>query len=259
MKTVGVTRYITPLREGGSLPAVVEAEDGNLYVLKFRGAGQGAKALVAELIAGELARAVSLRVPELVIAELDPILGRNEPDPEIRDLINASGGPNLGLAYLAGAIAFDPIAPPPVEPRLASEIVWLDAFLLNVDRTAKNPNLLIWNRELWLIDHGTTLYFHHNWPDAKARVQSPFPQIKDHVLLPQSSMLVQIDAEMRAKLTKVDLRRLLSAIPDQWLPPEADIGNASKLRAAYQTWLVDRLQVSSLFVAEAERARAKLV
>jgi hypothetical protein len=259
MKTVAVNRYITPLREGGSLPAVIEADDGNLYVLKFRGAGQGAKALIAELIAGELARAMGLRVPELVIAELDPVLGRNEPDPEIRDLINASGGPNLGLAYLAGAIAFDPIAPPPVEPRLASEIVWLDAFLLNVDRTAKNPNLLIWNRELWLIDHGTALYFHHNWPDAVSRVKSPFPQIKDHVLLPQASMLAQVDREMRAKLTKVDLARLLSALPERWLPAEPDIGDASKLRLAYQTWLVDRLQVSSLFVTEAERARAKLV
>src|SRR5258707_13477183 len=145
MKTVSVTRYLTPLREGGSLPALVEADDGNLYVLKFRGAGQGAKALIAEVVAGGLARTVGLHVPELVRAELDPVLGRNEPDPEIRDLINASAGPNLGLAYLAGAIAFDPIAPPQVDPRLASQIVWLDAFVLNVDRTEKNPNILIWN------------------------------------------------------------------------------------------------------------------
>lgn len=259
MKAVSVTRYITPLREGGSLPAVVEADDGNLYVLKFRGAGQGSKALVAELIAGQLARAVDLRVPELVRAELNAVLGRNEPDPEIRDLINASAGPNLGLAYLPGAIAFDPIAPPKVEPRLASKIVWLDAFLLNVDRTAKNPNLLIWNDELWLIDHGAALYFHHNWPDAAARVQSPFPQIKQHVLLPQASQLRPVDAELRSKLATVDISAVLSDIPDQWLPPEPEVGDPSKLRAAYQSWLVERLKVSSLFVAESERARANLV
>src|SRR5713226_7473697 len=194
MKTVKVSRYITPLREGGSLPAIVEADDRELYVLKFRGAGQGSKALIAELIAGELARAVGLRVPELVRADLDPVLGLNERDPEIRDLINASAGPNLGLAYLAGAIAFDPIAPPEIEPLLASQIVWLDALVLNVDRTARNPNLLIWNSELWLIDHGAALYFHHNWRDADARVRSPFPQIKEHVLLPLASQLGLVDA-----------------------------------------------------------------
>ncbi len=259
MKTVKVSRYITPLREGGSLPAIVEGDDRELYVLKFRGAGQGSKALIAELIAGELARAVGLRVPELVRADLDPVLGRNERDPEIRDVINASAGPNLGLAYLAGAIAFDPIAPPKIEPGLASQIVWVDAFLLNVDRTAKNPNLLIWNHELWLIDHGAALYFHHNWADAGASVANPFPRIKDHVLLPKASQLAQADAELRSKLAEVQMEKVLSEIPDEWLADEPEVGNAAKLRAAYGRWLAGRLQQSSLFLAEAERARAQLV
>ncbi len=259
MKTVTVSRYLTPLREGGSLPAVVEADDSNLYVLKFRGAGHGAKALIAELIVGELARAAGLRVPELVRAELDPILGRNEPDPEIRDLINASAGPNLGLAYLAGAIAFDPIAPPAVGPLLASEIVWLDALVLNVDRTARNPNLLIWNNQLWLIDHGAALYFHHDWHNADARAQSPFPQIKEHVLLPQASQLRLVDADLGSKLTVKTIRKIISDIPEEWLAPEPNIGNAAKLKDAYQKWLVDRLQASSIFISEAERARANLV
>jgi hypothetical protein len=259
MKTVSVTRYLTPLREGGSLPAVVEADDGRLYVLKFRGAGQGSKALVAEWIVGGIAQALGLRVPELVNAELDPVLGRNEPDPEIRDLINASAGTNLGLAYLAGAIAFDPIAPPRVDPRLASQIVWLDAFVLNVDRTAKNPNILIWNHELWLIDHGAALYFHHNWPDAKAGVRSPFTQIKDHVLLGLASELDTVDPDFRSKLTPKAIQQVVSAIPAEWLAAEPTLGDAPKLRAAYQTWLVDRLQLSSRFVDEAKRARAKLV
>ena len=259
MKTVKVSRYITPLREGGSLPAIVEADDRALYVLKFRGAGQGSKALIAELIAGELARAVGLRVPELVRADLDPVLGLNERDPEIRDLINASAGPNLGLAYLAGAIAFDPIAPPKIEPGLASQIVWVDAFLLNVDRTAKNPNLLIWNHELWLIDHGAALYFHHNWADAGASVANPFPRIKDHVLLPKASQLAQADAELRSKLAEVQMEKVLSEIPDEWLADEPEVGNAAKLRAAYGSWLAGRLRQSSLFLSEAERARAQLV
>jgi len=259
MRTVAVTRYITPLREGGSLPAVVEANDGKLYVLKFRGAGQGSKALVAELIAGELARALRLHVPELVRAELNPILGRNEGDPEIRDLINASPGPNLGLAYLGGAIGFDPIAPPKVPPKMASEIVWFDAFALNVDRTAKNPNILIWNHELWLIDHGAAFYFHHHWPDAPERVRSPFSQIKEHVLLPSASELDQANVELSSRMTPETIHRIVSEIPEQWLVPEPEIGDASKLRAAYEAWLAARLQVSSLFVAEAKRARADLV
>ncbi len=259
MKTVTITRYVTPLREGGSLPAVVEGDDAKLYVLKFRGAGQGAKALVAELIAGELGRLLGLHVPELIRAELDPVLGRNERDPEIRDLINASAGPNLGLAYLAGAIAFDPIAPPAVEPRLASEIVWFDAFLLNVDRTAKNPNLLIWNRELWLIDHGAALYFHHNWKDASARIHSPFPPIKDHVLLPLASRLREVDRDFPSRLAADDIARVLAEIPDAWLASEPEVGDASNQRSAYASWLIKRAQSSSIFIAEAERARARLI
>jgi hypothetical protein len=259
MKPVTVTRYLTPLREGGSLPAVVEADDGNLYVLKFKGAGQGSKALVAEWIVGKIAQALGLLVPELVTAKLDPVLGRNEPDPEIRDLINASAGLNLGLAYLAGAIAFDPIAPPHVDAQLASQIVWLDAFVLNVDRTAKNPNMLVWKNQLWLIDHGASLYFHHNWPDAAARVRSPFAQIKTHVLLPAASQLESVDADFRSRLTEKSIEPALSAIPDEWLAPEPTLGSAPKIRAGYQSWLAERLQLSSVFIDEAKRARAELV
>lgn len=184
MRTVRATRYVTPLREGGSLPAIVEADDGGLYVLKFRGAGQGRKALVAELIVGELARALGLPVPEQVLIELDPVLGRNEPDSEIRELIKASAGLNMGLDYLPGALMYEPLAKDPVDADLASRVVWLDAFVLNVDRTPKNPNLLICHKRPWLIDHGASLHFHHAWIDADRRAGSPFPSVREHVLLP---------------------------------------------------------------------------
>src|ERR671926_1038404 len=186
LRTVSVTRYVTPLREGGSLPAIVEADDDGLYVLKFRGAGQGLKALIAELLAGELARALGLPVPEIVFVEVAAELARTEPDPEIQDLIRASEGLNLALDYLPGSIAFDPAAEK-VEPGLASSIVWFDAYVTNVDRTARNTNMLMWHRRLWLIDHGAALYFHHNWDDYLARSRNPFRQIKDHVLLAAAS------------------------------------------------------------------------
>ena len=184
MRTVQATRYVTPLREGGSLPGLVEADDDGLYVLKFRGAGQGAKALVAELVAGELARAAGLPVPEIVFVELDPELGRAEPDPEIQELIAASGGLNVGLDFLPGSLTYNPAAGPPPDPELAAEIVWLDALTTNVDRSPQNPNLLLWHGRIWLIDHGAALYLQHAWEDPPAEAQRPFPAIRNHVLLP---------------------------------------------------------------------------
>src|SRR5919107_1594724 len=196
IRIVQVTRYVTPLREGGSLPAIVEADDGFLYVLKFRGAGQGVKALIAELIGGEIARTLGLKVPELVFAQLDPAFGRTEPDEEIQDLLKASVGLNLAVHYLSGALAFDP-AVTTVDAKLASQIVWLDCFLANVDRTARNTNMLMWHKELWLIDHGASLYFHHSWQNIEEQSRKPFVQVKDHVLLPQASELDVVNSEFR--------------------------------------------------------------
>src|SRR3954466_15446624 len=215
-KTVKATRYVTPLREGGSLPAIVEADDDGLYVLKFRGAGQGPKALIAELLAGELARAIELLVPEIVFVELGAELARTEPDPEIQDLIRASAGLNLALDYLPGSIAFDPAAER-VEPALASSIVWFDAYVTNVDRTARNTNMLLWHRRLWLIDHGAALYFQHQWDGYMARSASPFAPIKDHVLLPMASALPDADAASRERLAGDVIGGVVELIPDDWL------------------------------------------
>ena len=240
MRTVHVTRYVTPLREGGSLPALVEADDGFLYVLKFRGAGQGPKALIAELIVGELARALGLRVPELVLAELDEAFGRTEPDEEIQDLLQASTGLNLALHYLSGASTFDPLVTS-IGPREASRIVWLDALTLNVDRTARNTNLLLWHRELWLIEHGAALYVHHTAPDWAERPggQRRFPQVKDHVLLPQAAELAEADAEGHARLTPALIAGIVALVPDEWLT-EPDLP-AEAQRAAYVRFLTSRL------------------
>lgn len=212
LRTVQVTRYVTPLREGGSLPAIVEADDEFLYVLKFRGAGQGVKALIAELIAGEIARALGLRVPEIVFAQLDAAFGRTEPDEEIQDLLRASVGLNLGLHYLAGASTFDPLVTP-VDAKLASQIVWLDGLVTNVDRTARNTNMLVWHKELWLIDHGASLYFHHAGQDWEEQSRRPFTQIKDHVLLPQASELDTVDAACRSILSKERINPLFLSFP----------------------------------------------
>src|ERR1700710_2432320 len=200
LRIVNVTRYVTPLREGGSLPAIAEADDGFLYVLKFRGAGQGVKALIAELIGGEIARALGFKIPEIVFANLDTAVGRTEPDEEIQDLLKASVGLNLGLHYLSGSITFDP-AVTTLDAKLASQIVWLDCLLTNVDRTARNTNMLTWNKELWLIDHGAALYFHHSWTNWEEHARRPFLQVKDHVLLPQAAMLEAVDAAFRPLLT----------------------------------------------------------
>lgn len=258
IRTVKVTRYVTPLREGGSLPAIVEADDGFLYLLKFHGAGQGAKALVAELIGGEIARALGLKVPEIVFAELDVAFGRTEPDEEVQDLLKASVGLNLGLHYLSGAITFDPIASP-IDPMLASKIVWLDCFLTNVDRTPRNTNMLIWHRELWLIDHGASLYFHHSWHDWKKRATLSFEQISNHVLLPRASELDAVEAYFKSLLNPTVLESLVALIPEVWLEGEPAFSNVEEHRLAYLQYLTSRLAHSEIFVKGAQNARASLV
>lgn len=256
LRTVNVTRYVTPLREGGSLPAIVEADDDGMYVLKFRGAGQGEKALIAELVAGEIARAIGLRVPEIVFADLDPILSRTEPDPEIQDLLRSSAGLNLALDYLPGSITYDPLVFG-VDARLASEIVWFDCFVTNVDRTARNTNLLVWHKELWLIDHGASLYFQHVWSNWAEQSIRPFMQVGDHVLLPLASELETVDREISARLNEELFRSVVSAIPDEWLSlTDGDIGNK---REVYSNFLTSRLAASGSFVEEANRARKGLV
>ena len=257
LRTVNVTRYVTPLREGGSLPALVEADDGFLYVLKFRGAGQGLKALVAELIVGELARALGLRMPELVFCQLDEAFGRTEPDEEIQDLLRASTGRNLALHFLAGASTYDPLLAP-VGAQLASLVVWLDCLTLNVDRTVRNTNLLLWHKELWLIDHGAALYIHHTSPDWAERPggQRPFPQIKTHVLLPQATELAAANAEGHARLTPDVIRAVVALVPDEWLTDDAP---PTAQRAGYVRFLESRLAASPTFVQEADNARQGLI
>ena len=256
IRTVNVTRYVTPLREGGSLPAIAEADDGFLYVLKFRGAGQGAKALVADLIGGEIARQLGLRVPELVFANLDEVFGRTEPDEEIQDLLKASTGLNLALHYLSGAITFDP-AVNTVDPLLASQIVWLDALLTNVDRTAKNTNMLMWHRELWLIDHGASLYFHHAWQNWEEQSQKPFSQIKQHVLLPRASEIEKVDETFRQILTPAVIDQVVELVPDIWLTEPNQI--AAEQRKVYTGFLNARIASSSIFVKEAQHARQEII
>jgi hypothetical protein len=257
MRTLTATRYLTPLREGSSLPAVVEADDGELYVMKFAGAGQGPKALIAELVAGEVGRALGLRIPEIVCLTLDPALGPSEPNEEIRDLLRASVGLNLGLRYLPRAFTYDPSLPPPLAPELASAIVWFDAYVTNPDRTLRNVNILESGHELWLIDHGVALYFHHDWRSYGPRSRSPFPPIKDHALLPQACLLDSSDAQARARLTKKVLAGITNAIPEAWLDPAAPFASPDAQRDAYLEFLLDRLEASHIFVDEANRARAE--
>jgi hypothetical protein len=256
LRTVRVTRYVTPLREGGSLPAIVEADDDGLYVLKFRGAGQGAKALIAELVSGEIARAIGLPIPELVFADLDPDLARTEPDPEIHALIRESAGLNLALDYLPGSVNYDPVIERPAAD-LASRIVWFDAYVTNVDRTARNTNMLMWHRRLWLIDHGATLYFHHasGWVSAATRAREPFAMIKDHVLLTRASLLESIDRAIADALRPEVIAGILDLVPDAWLADRASPLEPAETRAAYLRYLVERLQPPRRFVEEAARAR----
>ncbi|TPE46077.1 HipA family kinase [Pontibacter mangrovi] len=259
IRTVDVIRYLTPLREGGSLPAIVEADDQFLYVLKFRGAGQGIKVLIAELIVGEIARVIGFKIPEIVFATLDEAFGRTEPDEEIQDLLRASEGLNLALHYLSGAITFDPVVNTP-SARLASQIVWLDSLVMNVDRTARNTNMLMWKKELWLIDHGAALYFHHSWSNWQEQAKRPFPQIKDHVLLPLATDLESIDQEMKAILSPQVLQAILAAIPDAWLTGvESPFETAEEHRQAYASFLETRLSHSEIFVKGAQDARKTLI
>jgi hypothetical protein len=255
IRTVRATRYVTPLREGGSLPAVVEADDDGTYVLKFRGAGQGPKALIAEMVAGEIGRALGLPVPDIVLMELDSCLGRSEPDPEIQALINASTGLNLALDYLPGALGFDPAVKPGPDAELASAIVWFDAYVTNVDRTPRNANILVWHRRLWLIDHGASLYFHHTWHDYMVRSRDPFKPVVNHVLLPFASHLAKVDVELAGRLIPEVLQRIVGDIPEDWLEPEAGIGGPDEVRKAYLSYLLSRLQGARPFVEEAQRVR----
>ncbi|TDE01715.1 HipA family kinase [Flavobacterium hiemivividum] len=258
LRTVNVTRYITPLREGGSLPALAEADDDFKYVLKFKGAGHGVKALIAELIGGEIARVLKLQIPELVYANLDEAFGRTEADEEIQDLLQGSQGLNLALHFLSGAINFDPVVTV-VDAKLASQIVWLDAFITNVDRTFRNTNMLIWHKELWLIDHGASFYFHHSWTNWEKHAQSPFVLIKDHVLLPQASMLQEADALFKTILTAETLKSIVNLIPVEWLDWQDTDESPEEVRAVYLQFLSMRLNHSQNFIKEAQNARETLI
>lgn len=258
LRTVNVTRYVTTLREGGSMPAIAAADDDFLYALKFSGAGQGAKALIAELIGGEIARHLNLKIPEIVFAQLDEAFGRTEPDEEIQDLLRASEGLNIALHYLSGAITYDP-AVTVIDETLASKIVWLDCFITNVDRTARNTNMLLWQKELWLIDHGACLYFHHSWDNAPAQAVRPFIHVKDHVLLQRATELKSVHALFTAKLTPEIIIDIVDLIPNEWLLIDSPFDNYEEHRKAYSNFLITRLASAVFFVNEAINAREKLI
>jgi hypothetical protein len=257
LRTVNASRYVTPLREGGSLPAIVEADDDGLYVLKFRGAGQGPRALLAELLAGEVGRLAGLPVPEIVFMNLPADLARTEPDAEIQTLIKSSAGLNLAVDYLPGSITFDPLIYEP-DSRLASAIVWFDAYVCNVDRTPRNVNMLIWHRRLWLIDHGAALYFHHAWGagDSHTAALAPFRLIKDHALLKYAGDIEEVDALMRQKLTADRLDEIVGLVPDEWLPEDPGFPDKAAQRRAYLDFFIERLRSSGVFVREAGVARS---
>ena len=258
LRTVNLTRYITPLREGGSLPALAEADDEFKYVVKFRGAGHGTKALISELIGGEVAHILGFRVPELVFLNLDEAFGRTEGDEEIQDLLQGSRGLNLGLHFLSGALTFDPVATK-VDPELASRIVWLDAYLTNIDRTFRNTNMLMWHKELWLIDHGASLYFHHSWENWEKHAVSPFTYIKNHVLLPEASRLEEADTLLRPMLTDEKIQQVVALIPDDWLHWEDTHETPEEIRDIYTRFLTERLAHSEIFIKEAQNARKALI
>ena len=247
IRTVRATRYVTPLREGGSLPGLVEGDDDGLYVVKFQGAGQGPLALVAELVAGEIGRALGLLVPELVLVELEASLGDAEPDPDIHELIERSGGTNVGLDFLPGALPFSPAVGPLPSAEVAADIVWFDALVTNPDRSAKNPNMLVWHGRLWLIDHGASLYVQHTWRDAARHARQPFERIRDHLLLPYAGSLAEADDRLASTLTPAVLESIVAAVPDEWL--------RGALREPYLDYLRRRLTAPRPFVAEADRAR----
>jgi hypothetical protein len=259
LRTVNATRYVLALREGGSLPAIVEADDLGLYVVKFRGAGQGPLALVAELVAGEIGRALGLSVPEIVFITIDPILGRNDPDFEIRQLLKASVGLNLALDYLPGSTMFDPAARDLISHDVASMGVWFDAFVQNVDRTPRNANLLCWHREVRFIDHGAALYFHHNWDSMSKKATSAFPPIREHILLPWADNVAEASRIAHERLTPDVLRDILDLVPDEWLASEAYPMEPEARRAAYVDFFLRRLAGSAIFEEEVARARSILV
>jgi HipA-like kinase len=254
-RLVTATRYVAPLREGGSLPAIVEADDDGLYVVKFRGAGHGAKALVAELIAGEIGRALGLQVPDIVLVDLDPALAAGEPDAEIRELLQRSAGINVGLDFLPGALGFDPAAGFAPDADLSANVVWFDALVTNVDRTARNTNLLVWHRRLWLIDHGSALYVHHTWREPQVHARRPFPQSREHVLLPGASSIRDADGRLAPRLTRQLLESIVADVPDEWLMPQPGLPDAGAHRRAYVEYVWQRLAEPRAFVEEAERAR----
>ena len=241
------------------MPAIMEADDDGMYVVKFHGAGQGPKSLIAELVAGEIGRALMLPVPEIVLVELDPVLANAEPDPEIQDLIRKSGGLNLGLDFLPGSLAYAPAAPPELSPDLAAKIVWFDAFTLNVDRSPRNPNLLAWHGQLWLIDHGASLYFHHNWPDAERVARSPFQMSQQHILLPCAGSIPAAGAALRPTITLELLDSILAQIPEVWLLEDPLDRTPDDVRLAYRDLLLNRLENAEIFEEEAERARTARV
>lgn len=258
IRTENITRYIMPLREGGSLPGLAEADDGFKYVVKFRGAGHGTKALISEFIGGEIARILKLRVPEIVFLNLDEAFGRIEGDEEVRDLLKWSKGLNMGLHFLSGALTFDPVVNT-VDPYTASCIVWMDALLTNVDRTAKNTNMLIWHKELWLIDHGASLYFHHSWTNWEKSALTPFPQIKTHVLLAQATQLEAVDKELKELLTMDKIIDIIQTIPDDWLQWDGNDETPQQKRDVYIQFFKERIEHSEIFVNEAQHARESLV
>lgn len=254
IRTVDVVQYIKPLREGGSLPAIVKADDGFHYVLKFRGAGQGTKALIAEFIGGELARAIGLKVPELVFMNLDDSFSKTEPDEEIQDLLKFSVGLNLGLHFLSSAITYDPLVTQ-VDAITASKVVLLDSLISNIDRTAKNTNLLYWNRELWVIDHGASFYFHHQWDTWENHLTRTFPLIKDHVLLSQATQLNAVAEEVKAILTDDLILTIIAAIPEDWLRNDSDTITTEMMRANYMTYIQAKLGLLDSLIKEANDAR----
>lgn len=254
LRTVNVTRYVTPLREGGSMPAIAEADDGFLYVVKFRGAGQGPKALIAELIGGEIARALGLKIPELVFVNLDEAFGRTEADEEIQDLLKASTGLNLALHYLSSAISFDPSVSK-VDAHTASKIVWLDAFLMNMDRTVRNTNMLLWRNDLWLIDHGAALYFHHAGSSWEHKATATFEMIKNHVLLQDATELAAVDQLAKSCLSNSFINELVNIIPAAWLAADLIYPSIEEQRNAYANYLINRLSHSNIFIEEVAHAQ----